>query len=106
MKDAYEHDLRIKAIRLYDDGIGFNEILRRMQRGDFWPTKWLRRFREFGEEAEKLLETAVTKLGFSARAYDRVLNVARTVADMAGEADIGTAHISKAIPYRMMDRVR
>ena len=50
MKDAHEHDLRIKAIRLYDDGIGFNEILRRMQRSDFWLTKWLRRFREFGEE--------------------------------------------------------
>ena len=50
MKDAHEHDLRIKAIRLYDDGIGFNEILRRTQRSDFWLTKWLRRFREFGEE--------------------------------------------------------
>jgi transposase len=50
MKHAHEHDLRIKAVRLYDDGIGFNEILRRMQRSDFWLTKWLRRFREFGGE--------------------------------------------------------
>ena len=50
MKDAHEHDLRIKAIRLYDDGLGFNEILRQIQRSDFWLTKWLRRFREFGEE--------------------------------------------------------
>jgi len=50
MKDAHEHDLRSKAIRLYNDGIGFNEILRRMQRSDFWLTKWLRRFREFSEE--------------------------------------------------------
>jgi transposase len=50
MKDAHKHDLRIKAIRLYDDGIGSNEILRLMHRSDFRLTKWLRRFREFGEE--------------------------------------------------------
>jgi magnesium chelatase family protein len=47
---------------------------------------------------------AVTKLGFSARAYDRVLKVARTIADLAGDADIRTPHISEAIQYRMMDR--
>ena len=57
-------------------------------------------------EAESLLETAVTKLGFSARAYDRVLKVARTIADLDGSDGIGTAHVSEAIQYRMMDRLR
>jgi magnesium chelatase family protein len=66
----------------------------------------VRRFCAIGEEGENLLETAVTKLGFSARAYDRVLKVARTIADLAGDADIGTPHISEAIQYRMMDRMR
>ncbi len=66
----------------------------------------VRRFCAIGEEAERLLETAVTKLGFSARAYDRVLKVARTIADLAGEAEISTAHISEAVQYRMLDRVR
>ena len=55
------------------------------------------------------METAVTRLGFSARAYDRVLKVARTIADLAGEGSIDAirpAHVSEAIQYRMMDRYR
>jgi magnesium chelatase family protein len=55
-------------------------------------------------ESERLLETAVTKLGFSARAYDRALKVARTIADLAGEERISPAHLSEAIQYRAMDR--
>jgi magnesium chelatase family protein len=57
-------------------------------------------------EAERLLETAVTKLGFSARAYDRVLKVARTIADLGGSETIATPHVSEAVQYRMMDRLR
>ena len=57
-------------------------------------------------EAERLLETAVVKLGFSARAYDRVLKVARTIADLEAANDISTAHVSEAVQYRMMDRLR
>ncbi len=56
------------------------------------------------EDSERLLETAVTKLGFSARAYDRVLKVARTIADLAGEDAISAAHVAEAIQYRAMDR--
>jgi magnesium chelatase family protein len=67
--------------------------------------KDVKRHCSIGADGEKLLEMAVTKLGFSARAYDRVLKVARTIADLAGDADIGTPHISEAIQYRMMDKV-
>jgi len=57
-------------------------------------------------EAEKLLEMAVTRLGFSARAFDRVLKVARTIADLEGCDGLATPHVSEAIQYRMMDRLR
>jgi magnesium chelatase family protein len=68
--------------------------------------KEVKEFCRLPPETERLLEAAVTKLGFSARAYDRVLKVARTIADLEGCDGLATPHVSEAIQYRMMDRLR
>jgi magnesium chelatase family protein len=68
--------------------------------------KEVKEFCRLPAEAETLLEMAVTKLGFSARAYDRVLKVARTIADLEESEAIAAPHVSEAVQYRMMDRIR
>lgn len=67
-------------------------------------TREVKRFCQVDEEGKELLEMAVDRLGFSARAYARVLKVARTIADLQKEERISPAHVSEAIQYRMLDR--
>ena len=55
-------------------------------------------------DAQDLLKMAMTEMNFSARAYDRVIKVARTIADMEGTTTIGQKHVSEAIQYRTLDR--
>jgi magnesium chelatase family protein len=67
-------------------------------------TREIKRYCAVQENAEKLLETAINKLGLSARAYSRVLKVGRTIADLDGAEDIHASHVAEAIQYRSLDR--
>lgn len=64
----------------------------------------IRKHCKLGATARSLLQAAMTELGLSARAHDKILRVARTIADLDGSDDISEIHVSEAIQYRMLDR--
>ena len=64
----------------------------------------LKQFCELDESAKELLKFAMTDMNLSARAYDRILKVARTIADLAGAENILPDHVSEAIQFRSLDR--
>lgn len=66
--------------------------------------KNIREFCQLDDSSKQLLKTAMERLNLSARAYDRILKVARTIADLEGDEEIRGAHLSEAIQYRSLDR--
>jgi magnesium chelatase family protein len=68
------------------------------------PSKLLREVCALDESGERTLETAVRRMGLSARAHDRVLKVARTIADLGGGGPVLAKHVAEAIQYRSLDR--
>ena len=64
----------------------------------------IKKFCQIDEASQKLLEMAIDKFGLSARAYTRILKVARTIADIEGKENIEAAHLSESIQYRTLDR--
>ena len=67
-------------------------------------TRQVRSYCELGPDAERLLERAMQQQGLTARAHDRILKVARTVADLEGAERLTVGHLAEAIQYRTLDR--
>jgi len=85
----------IQQERYKRDGIYCNAALN---------SKLIRKYCVLSDEATTVLHMAVDRMGMSMRAYGRVLKVARTIADLAGEENIATNHIAEAIQYRELDQ--
>jgi magnesium chelatase family protein len=66
--------------------------------------RMIRHYCKIDPESETMLERAMTRLGLSARAYDRILKVSRTIADLEGSEDIRSPHVAEAVGYRSLDR--
>jgi magnesium chelatase family protein len=88
---------RVEAARArqHDRGSSLNAQL---------PPRELRRVAPLDHRGRRLLEVASERLGLSARAYTRIVRVARTIADLSGEERITTSHLAEAIQYRSLDR--
>ncbi len=92
--------LRAREVQLNRFAAAKERIYSNAQMG----SRQIRTFCELSTESERLLERAMLQQGLSARAHDRILKVARTIADLEGAADILPKHIAEAIQYRTLDR--
>jgi magnesium chelatase family protein len=68
------------------------------------PARLIRKYSALDDAGERTLEMAVRRMGLSARAHDRILKVARTVADLGGSETVSAKHVAEAVQYRSMDR--
>jgi magnesium chelatase family protein len=95
-----ERVLRAREIQLNRLAAAGERIYSNAQMG----TRQIRIYCDLSTDCERLLERAMTQQGLSARAHDRILKVARTVADLEGSPQIESKHITEAIQYRTLDR--
>ena len=95
IKERVNKARAIQRERLKEEGILCNALMSHKQ---------VRKFCVLGKEEGELLKMAMTELNFSARAYDKILKLSRTIADLAKCENIKTEHLSEAIQYRNLDR--
>lgn len=99
IKEESSETVRKRVIKAYKRQLQRNNYLNALMN-----TRDIKQFCQLDKSASQLLEQAVTRLGLSARSHNRILKVARTIADLNNEEAISTQHISEAIGYRRLDR--
>jgi magnesium chelatase family protein len=95
-----ERVLRAREVQLNRFATGGERIYSNAQMG----TRQIRAYCDLGTDSERMLERAMQQQGLSARAHDRILKVARTIADLEANPQIEAKHIAEAIQYRTLDR--
>lgn len=95
VKDRVDRARRIQEKRFKGEMFHFNAHM---------GAKAIKKYCPLDNHSQELIKMAITQLGLSARAYNKILKVARTIADLEGEENIGPHHLSEAIQYRSLDR--
>ena len=95
IRERVEGARKIQQQRFASGGINCNARM---------ATRQLKQYCKLGADSQELIRVAMTELNLSARAYDRILKVSRTIADLDGKIDISPEHVSEAIQYRTFDR--
>lgn len=94
IRERVERVRLIQRERFREDGILYNSQM---------SSKQIKKYCKLDQDAERLMELSFSRLNLSARAYTRLIKVARTIADMAGRADISAECIAEALQYRSLD---
>jgi len=103
-KQESSADIRARVIQARDRQTARFEGHPEIHSNALMPPEMVKELCEIGETGRLLLKRAMERLGLSARAYDRILKVSRTIADLAGSESIQIEHVAEAIQYRSLDR--
>ena len=95
IKERVEKARQIQQERFKPEGIFYNAQMN---------NRLIKKYCVLNDEAKEILKMAMTELGLSARAYDKILRVSRTIADLESSETIVAEHVSEAIQYRSLDR--
>ncbi len=99
IKEETSATVRDRVVKAYQRQLQRNKHVNALM-----TTQDIKRFCQLDKSATQLLEQAITHLGLSARSHNRILKVARTIADLSDDENISKNHISEAIGYRRLDR--
>jgi len=95
IKQRVEAARKIQLRRFGNEGIFSNSQMH---------YKLIRKYCDLDEASQNLIKSAITEMNFSARCYDKVIKISRTIADLEGKEKIEASHVSEAIQYRSLDR--